>query len=35
MLWILALATAGSTALIVEWAQRHCEQWALVRDREL
>jgi len=32
MIWILSLSTAASTAWIVEWAQRHCEQWAQRRD---
>jgi hypothetical protein len=35
MEWIIVLATAGLTAWSVEWAQRHCEQWAQMRDKDL
>jgi hypothetical protein len=35
MIWILTVSTAACTAWIVEWAQRHCEQWAQRRDEAL
>jgi hypothetical protein len=35
MIWMIAIPTAASTAFIVEWAQRRCEQWAQRRDAAL
>ena len=35
MIWMLAIAAAASTAWVVEWAQRNCEQWAQRRDAKL
>jgi hypothetical protein len=32
---IIALTTAVVTGFTVEWAQRKCELWAVVRDRNL
>jgi hypothetical protein len=35
MIWMIAISTAVATAWLVEWAQRHCEQWAQRRDAAL
>jgi hypothetical protein len=35
MIWMTVLATAVSTAWIIEWAQRRCEQWAQRRGEAL
>jgi hypothetical protein len=32
---MMALTTAVLTGFTVEWAQRKCELWAAVRDRDL
>jgi hypothetical protein len=35
MTWMIVLSAAASTAWIVEWAQRTCEQWAQARDKDV
>jgi hypothetical protein len=35
MTWVIALASAAFTGWTVEWAQRRCELWAHMRDKDL
>jgi hypothetical protein len=35
MTWMISLASAAFTGWTVEWAQRRCELWAHVRDKDL
>ena len=36
MTWIIVVMTcAALAAWSLEWAQRHCEQWAYMRDKDL
>lgn len=34
-MWFAVLSTAVLTAWSVEWAQRYCEDWAQMRDKDL
>jgi hypothetical protein len=35
MAYIIAISAILVTGFIVEWAQRRCEAWAYIRDKDL
>ena len=35
MTWLVVISAGGLMAWIVEWGQRHCEQWCQERDKNL
>jgi hypothetical protein len=35
MIWMITLTAVASAGWTVEWAQRRCEQWAQMRDKDL
>jgi hypothetical protein len=35
MTWMIAITCAALTGWTVDWVQRWCEQWSLMRDIDL
>ncbi len=35
MTTMIVVSCAGLAAWVLEWGQRHCEQWAAMRDMDL